>query len=164
MKIGDEMEIKEEKKAIKNLKASYMEDWDLTEDQKDDLDALVYRVLMVGKEEGKQQATPEGFVLDAPARVGGGVFHEGVKWKTVIESAQRLYEYSKDEIKPIVSPADMLKIANGELVLVPKEKIGSLVGELHTAFQSTPTLTLGDLLPLQQDFQAMIEAQEQSHD
>jgi hypothetical protein len=57
------MEIKEEKKAIKNLKASYMEDWDLTEDQKDDLDALVYRVLMVGKEEGKQQATPEGFVL-----------------------------------------------------------------------------------------------------
>ncbi|MFW2102998.1 hypothetical protein [Acinetobacter guillouiae] len=57
------MDIKEEKKAIKNLKASYMEDWDLTEDQKDDLDALVYRVLMVGKEEGKQQATPEGFVL-----------------------------------------------------------------------------------------------------
>lgn len=63
MHIGDEMEIKEEKKAIKNLKASYMEDWDLTEDQKDDLDALVYRVLMVGKEEGKQQAPPEGFVL-----------------------------------------------------------------------------------------------------
>lgn len=57
------MDIKEEKKAIKNLKASYMEDWDLTEDQKDELDALVYRVLMVGKEEGKLQATPEGFVL-----------------------------------------------------------------------------------------------------
>lgn len=64
MKIGDEMEIKEEKKAIKNLKASYMEDWGLAEDQKDDLDALVYRVLMVGKEEGKQQATPEGFVFN----------------------------------------------------------------------------------------------------
>lgn len=58
-----EIDIQKEKKAIKNLKASYMEDWDLTEDQKDDLDALVYRVLMVGKEEGKQQATPEGFVL-----------------------------------------------------------------------------------------------------
>lgn len=46
-------------------------------------------------------------------------------------------------------------------VLVPKEKIGSLVNELHTAFQSIPILTLGELLPLQQDFQAMIEDQEQ---
>ena len=49
-------------------------------------------------------------------------------------------------------------------VLVPKEKIESLVDGLNSAFQSDPTLTLGDLLPLQQDFQAMIEAREQSHD
>lgn len=111
--------------------------------------------------EAKKQATPE--VLNAPARVGGVVFREGIKWSTVIESAQRLYEYSKDEIKPIVSPADMLKIACGDLVLVPKEKIGSLVDELHTAFQSIPILTLGELLPLQQDFQAMVEALEQNH-
>lgn len=69
------------------------------------------------------KATPE--VLDAPARVGGGVFREGVKWKTVIESAQRLYEHSKDEINSIVSPSDILKIATGELVLVPKAALTS---------------------------------------
>lgn len=109
--------------------------------------------------EAKKQATPE--VLNAHARVGGLTFQRGIKWSTVIESAQRLYKYSKDEIKPIISPADMLKIACGDLVLVPKEKIGSLVNELHTAFQSIPILTLGELLPLQQDFQAMIEDQEQ---
>lgn len=76
------MDIKEEKKAIKNLKASYMEDWDLTEDQKDDLDALVYRVLMVGKEEGKQQATPEGFVLVDKKHTEDWYLddHEGMWW------------------------------------------------------------------------------------
>lgn len=100
-------------------------------------------------------------VLDAPARVGGLTFQKYIKWSTVVESAQRLYEHSKDEIKPIVSPADMLKIACGDLVLVPKEKIGALVDELHTAFQSNPDLTLGELLPLQQDFQAIIDVQEQ---
>ncbi|MFW1967966.1 hypothetical protein ACG95P_12965 [Acinetobacter guillouiae] len=102
-------------------------------------------------------------VLDAPARVGGLTFRKGIMWSTVIEATQRHYKYSLRNEKPIVSPADMLKIASGELVLVPKEKIGSLVNELHTAFQSIPILTLGELLPLQQDFQAMIEAREQSH-
>ncbi|WP_151960882.1 hypothetical protein [Acinetobacter bereziniae] len=106
-----------------------------------------------------REATPEGSVLDAPARVGGGVFHEGVKWKTVIESAQRLYEYSKDEIKPIVSPADMLKIANGELVLVPKEATKEMIErgyEAHDCF-----FTLGSVRNV---WDAMIEAQEQSHE
>lgn len=49
-------------------------------------------------------------------------------------------------------------------VLVPKEKIESLVDELHVAFKSNLHLTTGELLPLQQDFQLMIEAQEQSHE
>ncbi|MBJ8450294.1 hypothetical protein I6M90_01105 [Acinetobacter bereziniae] len=96
----------------------------------------------LGWKAAKSQATPEGFVLDAPARVGGGVFREGVKWETVIESAQRLYEHSKDEINPIVSPADMLKIACGELVLVPKDQINKprkavtlTCSELLEAFQ-----------------------------
>lgn len=63
-------------------------------------------------------------VLDAPARVGGGIFQKGIKWSTVIGAAQRLYENEiRDPIKPIVSPADMLRIATGELVLVPKNSI-----------------------------------------
>lgn len=49
-------------------------------------------------------------------------------------------------------------------VLVPKEKIESLVDELHVAFKSNLHLTTGELLPLQQDFQLMIEAQEQGHE
>ena len=106
-----------------------------------------------------KEATPEGFVLDAPARVGGGVFCEGVKWKTVIESAQRLYEHSKDEIKPIVSPSDLLKIASGELVLVPRKATKKMIErgyEAHDCF-----FTLGSVRNV---WDAMIEAQEQSHD
>lgn len=105
------------------------------------------------------KATPEGFVLDAPARVGGGVFREGVKWKTVIESAQCLYEHSKDEIKPIVSPSDLLKIASGELVLVPRKATKKMIErgyEAHDCF-----FTLGSVRNV---WDAMIEAQEQSHD
>lgn len=60
-------------------------------------------------------------VLDAPARVGGLTFGKGIKWSTVIEAAQRHCKYSPTNEKPIVSPADMLKIASGELVLMPKE-------------------------------------------
>lgn len=60
-------------------------------------------------------------VLDASARVGGLTFRKGIKWSTVIEATQRHYKYSLRNEKPIVSPADMLKIASGELVLMPKE-------------------------------------------
>lgn len=55
------MDIEKEKKAIKNLKAFYMEDWNLTEEERDDLDNLVSRIVAVVKTEA--QAVPEGFVL-----------------------------------------------------------------------------------------------------
>jgi len=55
------MEIQKEKKAIKNLKAFYMEDWNLTEEERDDLDNLVSRIVAVVKTEA--QAVLEGFVL-----------------------------------------------------------------------------------------------------
>lgn len=55
------MDIQKEKKAIKNLKAFYMEDWNLTEEERDDLDDLVSRIVAVVKTEA--QAVPEGFVL-----------------------------------------------------------------------------------------------------
>ena len=51
------MEIQKEKKAIKNLKAFYMEDWNLTEEERDDLDNLVSRIVAVVKTEA--QAVPE---------------------------------------------------------------------------------------------------------
>ena len=57
------MDIKEEKQAIKTLKAHLMDEWELTEEQKDEFDNLVFRVLAVGKEEAKAKAVPEGFVL-----------------------------------------------------------------------------------------------------
>ncbi|OOW10253.1 hypothetical protein MF4642_07855 [Acinetobacter sp. MF4642] len=59
------MDIQKEKKAIKNLKAFYMEDWNLTEEERDDLDNLVSRIVAVVKAEA--QAVPEGFVL-APVK------------------------------------------------------------------------------------------------
>ena len=55
------MDIQKEKKAIKNLKAFLGDDWELTEEQKDELDDLTTRVLSLGKEIA--QAVPEGFVL-----------------------------------------------------------------------------------------------------
>ena len=50
------MDIQKEKKAIKNLKAFYMEDWNLTEEERDDLDNLVSRIVAVVKTEA--QAVP----------------------------------------------------------------------------------------------------------
>ena len=67
-----------------------------------------------------------------------------------------------DSIKQRIEGVDMADKIFG--VLVPKEKIASLVDELHVAFKSNLHLTTGELLPLQQDFQLMIEAQEQSHE
>lgn len=49
-------------------------------------------------------------------------------------------------------------LKSGDWVLVPKEKIESLVDELHVAFQSNPPMSLGELHPLLHDFQLMIEA------
>ncbi len=69
----------------------------------------------------KSQAVPD--VLDTPARVGGGTFQKGVKWSTVIGAAQRHYDNIQTDSKPIVSPANMLKIASGKLVLVPKDEL-----------------------------------------
>lgn len=60
--------------------------------------------------------------LNKPARVGGAVFREGVAWKTVIECAQRHYDYGQRDTQPtpLISPSDAIKLASGELVLVPK--------------------------------------------
>lgn len=62
------------------------------------------------------------FVLNAPAQVGNGVFREGVAWETVVNAAIRNYrhEQSKEKSKPIVSPKQLMQIALGELLLVPK--------------------------------------------
>lgn len=67
----------------------------------------------------KHTETPEHLVLDAPARVGGGVFRKGVSMLTVIKAAQRHYQHSLEEQpQPIISPKDMLRVAAGELILV----------------------------------------------
>ena len=103
------MDIQEEKKAIKNLKAHLMDEWELTEEQKDEFDNLVFRVLVVGKEEAKAQAVPEGFVLvprepteemlgaawEAPPAGGPSgnrrVFYEkqAVVYKAMVEEAEK---------------------------------------------------------------------------
>lgn len=150
------MEIKEEKKAIKNLKASYMEDWDLTEDQKDDLDALVYRVLMVGKEEGKQQATPEGFVLVPVKEIktwfldeSENIYHEDPDWLCnipigdVVEVEHRVsYELEQDPV----------------FAAIQWDEINGDVGYYET-FD-----TKEEAEKVAAHCKAMIEAQEQSHE
>ena len=76
----------------------------------------------------KHAETPEHLVLDAPARVGGGVFRKGVSMLSVIAAAQRHYKDSLEEQpKPIVSPADLVRIAFGELVLAPVDPTPKMI-------------------------------------
>ena len=76
----------------------------------------------------KHAEIPEHLVLDAPARVGGGVFREGVSMLSVIAAAQRHYQDSLEEQpKPIVSPADLVRIAFGELVLAPVDPTPKMI-------------------------------------
>ena len=70
------MDIQKEKKAIKNLKAFYMEDWNLTEEERDDLDNLVSRIVAVVKTEA--QAVPEGFVLVKKVHPDAIVHNQGL--------------------------------------------------------------------------------------
>jgi len=60
--------------------------------------------------------------LDQPAQIGGATFREGVRWETVINAAKRHYRHNKsqEKSKPIVSPSQLMQIALGDLLLVPK--------------------------------------------
>ena len=71
---------------------------------------------------GLSYAVNPTLYLNAPAQVGNGVFREGVAWETVVNAAIRNYrhEQSKEKSKPIVSPKQLIQIALGELLLVPK--------------------------------------------
>jgi|GEM_PF-2886278 len=90
----------------------------------------------------KAQAVPEP-TLDAPARVGGGIFQKGIKWSTVIGAAQRHYEHElRESIKPIISPADMLRIATGELVLVPREPTEKMLSKAIRKYLEVSDLSI----------------------
>ena len=107
--------------------------------------------------------TPEHLVLDAPARVGGGVFRKGVSMLTVVAAAQRLYEYSsKEQPKPIISAADMLRVAAGELVLVPTNPTPKMIDatwDHDEEVQSMSHNARNEFI-----YKKMIEAWGQSHD
>ena len=91
------MDIQKEKKAIKNLKAFYMEDWNLTEEERDDLDNLVSRIVAVVKTEA--QAVPEGFVLvpKAGAQYFSHDFNgDGFKYHDTLDEAKKEAEANLD--------------------------------------------------------------------
>ncbi|WP_262727995.1 hypothetical protein [Acinetobacter pittii] len=45
-------------------------------------------------------------------------------------------------------------------LLIPKDKVRDLVAELESAFESNVHMTIGDLLPLQQDLKVILETSE----
>ncbi|MCW8037905.1 hypothetical protein [Acinetobacter entericus] len=49
-------------------------------------------------------------------------------------------------------------------VLVSKDRLAKAVDGIEALFEEYSLLALGELLPIQQDLNAMIEAQEQGHD
>lgn len=71
---------------------------------------------------GLSEVVNPKLVLNAPAQVANGVFREGVAWEAVINAAIRNYrhEKSKEKSEPIVSSRQLLKIAMGEAIIVPK--------------------------------------------
>lgn len=113
----------------------------------------------------KAQAVPEP-TLDAPARVGGGIFQKGIKWSTVIGAAQRHYEHElREPIKPIISPADMLRIATGELVLVPIDTLKECLNWSNVARWDSPSKEVDrEIAHHEGIIVAIIEAQEPAND
>lgn len=71
---------------------------------------------------GLSEVVNPKLVLNAPARIGGTTFREGIAWETVINAAIRHYrnERNNEKSKPIVSPRQLMQIAMGDLILVPK--------------------------------------------
>lgn len=94
--------------------------------------------------------------LNKPARVGGTVFREGVAWKTVIECAQRHYDYGQRDTQPtpLISPSDAIKLVSGELVVVPKEFDPVLAEKI--AFECLPR-------PTQENDKTWIEIAEKAY-
>jgi len=111
--------------------------------------------------EAKIQEVPEP-TLDAPARVGGGIFQKGIKWSTVIGATQRHYEHElREPIKPIISPADMLRIATGELVLVPIDTLKECLNWSNVAKWDSPSKEVDrEIAHHEGIIGAIIEAQE----
>lgn len=76
--------------------------------------------------------------LNAPARIGGTVFRENIQWKTVIECAQRHYNYGeKTQPTPLITPQDAIKLAMGNLVLMPKDATQELFRTFYDAFNAS---------------------------
>lgn len=98
--------------------------------------------------------------LNKPARIGGTVFRKGVAWETVIECAQRHYDYGQRDTQPtpLISPSDAIKLASGELVLVPKDPTFQMKQAAYKQYDT-------GLISITEIYQAMIEAaQEDRHD
>ncbi|WP_288378648.1 hypothetical protein [uncultured Acinetobacter sp.] len=98
--------------------------------------------------------------LNKPARIGGTVFRKGVAWETVIECAQRHYDYGQRDTQstPLISPSDAIKLASGELVLVPKEPTEAMIKHAYGTYEGAT------ILP-HSFYKTMIEAaQENSHE
>lgn len=111
----------------------------------------------------KHAETPEHLVLDAPARVGGGVFRKGVSMLTVIGAAQRHYQHSLEEQpQPIIGPTDLIRVAAGELVLAPVKPTPKMIDatwDHDDEIQSMSHNARNEFI-----YKKMIEALGQSHD
>jgi hypothetical protein len=56
--------------------------------------------------------------LDKPAKVGAGIFREGVAESLVIEAAQRQYKYNKDTVEEVkIGDKVKFNFSNGDRIL-----------------------------------------------
>ena len=160
------MDIQKEKKAIKNLKAFYMEDWNLTEEERDDLDNLVSRIVAVVKTEAKavpetQQALNDRLLVKS--------IREHVESHIAEIRVNDLFDKGwLAAMKCIQNNIDMLEaqaVPEG-FVLVPKEPTNAML--FAASGRDIVAEHYGDeniMWPeLRETWKAMIEAQEPAND
>lgn len=83
---------------------------------------------------------------------------------TALDQAQDRQDSLYREIDELKDQLTKAKAVPEGFVLVPKERLAKAVDGIEALFKEDCALALGELLPIQQDLNAMIEAQEQCDD
>lgn len=78
-------------------------------------------------------------VLDAPARVGSTKFQKGIRWSTLVECAQRYFNYIQSLEENQTNKPDISlirKIVSGDYVLMPAEPTREIYQAFNNGFEN----------------------------
>lgn len=101
---------------------------------------------------------PEHYSEDDATEIWHRVNTGWVMWKKAINFTKAQVPESNALLSAAMDAVQ--KLGSGDFVLVPKERLANVVDGIEKLFEEDCTLTLGELLPIQQDLKAIIEVQE----